>query len=77
MGDEGEKHIAIFHGNSVRKVWYAERWWFVVEDIVKILTDSDSPKEYVKKLRQRDEILDKGWGQVVHTLPIQTDGGKQ
>ena len=77
MGDEGETHIAIFHGNSVRKVWYAERWWFVVEDIVKILTDSDSPKEYVKKLRQRDEILDKGWGQVVHTLHIQTDGGKQ
>ena len=26
-----------------------------------------------KKLRQRDDELNKGWGQFVHPLPIQTN----
>ena len=48
--EEEETHIAIFDGSSIRKVWYAERWWFVVEDIVAILTDSNDPKQYIQKL---------------------------
>lgn len=30
-----------------------------------------------KKLRQRDEELNKGWGQFVHPLSFQTKGGRQ
>lgn len=75
--EESETHIAIFNGKSIRRKWFAERWWFVVEDIVAILTDSVNPKEYISKLKQRDEELNKGWGQIVHTLPVQTTGGQQ
>ena len=74
---EKDKHIAVFNGKSIRRVWYAERWWFVVEDIIFILTDSNDPKQYIQKLKQRDEVLAEGWVQIVHTLPVQTDGGKQ
>ena len=72
-----DTHIAIFNGKAIRRVWYAERWWFVVEDIILVLTDSNDPKQYIQKLKQRDEILAEGWVQIVHTLPIQTEGGKQ
>jgi prophage antirepressor-like protein len=78
MEKEGnDTHIAIFNGKAIRKIWFAERWWFVIEDIIQILTDSNDPKQYIQKLKQRDEVLAEGWVQIVHTLPIQTDGGKQ
>lgn len=72
-----ETHIAIFKGKAIRRTWFAERWWFVVEDIISLLTDSNDTKQYIQKLKQRDEILAEGWVQIVHTLPIQTIGGKQ
>ncbi len=78
MGDEEEStHIALFKGKAIRKVWFAERWWFVVEDIISALTDSNDPKQYIQKLKQRDELLAKGWVQIVRTLLILTSGGKQ
>jgi hypothetical protein len=72
-----ETHIAIFKGKTIRRVWYSERWWFVVEDIIVTLTDSVNPKDYISKMKQRDNPLDEGWGQIVRTLPILTGGGKQ
>jgi len=75
--EEIETHIAIFKGKAIRRVWYAERWWFVLEDIIVYLTDSLNPKDYISKMKQRDEILEEGWGQIVRTLPVQTEGGKQ
>ena len=77
MKDESETHIAIFRGKMIRRTWYEDTWWFVVEDIIASLTDSINPKDYISKLKQRDEELNKGWGQFVRTLSIQTDGGKQ
>lgn len=72
-----ETHIAIFNGKFIRRTWFAERWWFVVEDIVSVLTESVNPKDYLSKMKQRDAPLAEGWGQIVRTLPIITSGGKQ
>lgn len=41
------------------------------------LTNSKDPKQYINKLRKRDEILSEGWVQIVHTLKMDTNGGKQ
>lgn len=43
-------------------------WWFVVEDVVFALTDSVNPKDYINKMRARDKELNKGYGQIAHTL---------
>ncbi len=74
-----EKHtsLALFEGKRVRKTWNNEEWWFVIEDIVFVLTDSSDPKQYINKIRQRDEQLSQGWVQIVHTLPVETAGGFQ
>jgi DNA-damage-inducible protein D len=58
-------------------VFFDDDWYYSVEDVVKALTDSKSPKEYINKLRKRNESLNQGWGQIVHTLPLETKGGKQ
>jgi DNA-damage-inducible protein D len=69
--------IAIFKGNKIRKTIYNNEWWFVIEDIVSVLTDSSNSKEYINKMKQRDLELQKGWVQIVHTLDILTKGGIQ
>jgi len=63
--------------NKIRKSWFDGRWWFAIEDVIMVLTNSVNSKEYISKLKQRDEELNKGWGQFVRTLPIVTAGGKQ
>jgi methylphosphotriester-DNA--protein-cysteine methyltransferase len=69
--------IAIFKGKEVRKVLHDKEWWFVVEDVVSVLTDSTNVKDYINKMRRRDEELAKGYGQIVHTLDVETKGGLQ
>jgi hypothetical protein len=69
--------LSVFETKTIRKTWHQEEWWFVVEDIIFALTESNDPKQYVTKMRERDEELSKGWVQLVRTLPIETAGGKQ
>ena len=69
--------IAIFKGKKVRKTLYNKEWWFVVEDAVLALIDSNDPKQYIQRMKQRDIELAKGWVQIVHTLEVPTEGGKQ
>ena len=75
--EKEDTHIAIFKGKAIRKIWFAERWWFVIEDIISALTDSKDPKQYIQKLKQRDEVLGDGWVQMVLRFSIQTGGGGQ
>lgn len=71
--------IKLFEEKKVRSVWNEDeqQWYFVVSDVVGILTDSVNPGDYIKKMRKRDSILSEGWGQLVTPLAIQTSGGKQ
>ena len=71
------KKITIFEDKEIRRVWHDEKWFFVVEDVVQALIESKNVKDYINKMRKRDPELDKGYGQFVHTLDIQTRGGYQ
>lgn len=72
-------NIKLFESKQIRTVWNEadEKWYFVVEDVVAVLTNSADPKQYIKRMRQRDEELAKGWVQFVPTLSVDTPGGKQ
>ena len=61
----------------MRRTIHKNEWWFVVEDVVLALTDTTNPKDYINKMRRRDEELSKGYGQIVHTLFVETPGGRQ
>ena len=69
--------LSIFEGKEIRKLWHNEEWWFVIEDIIAVLTNSIDPKGYLKDMRRRDEELAKGWGQIATLLDFQTAGGIQ
>ena len=71
--------IKLFEDKLVRSVWDDEKeeWFFSVNDVVQILTDSVNVTDYIKKMRKRDEELGKGWGQIVTPLAVQTAGGMQ
>ncbi len=74
---EEKNALVIFEGQQIRRVWHENEWWFVIEDIVEVLTDSSDPKGYLKDMKRRDEFLSQGWGQIATPLPIMTSGGQQ
>lgn len=71
--------IKLFEEKKVRSVWNEEeqQWYFSVNDVVQILTDSVNVSDYIKKMRKRDPVLSEGWGQIVTPLELETAGGKQ
>lgn len=69
--------ITLFKGKLIRRTLYKNEWWFVVEDVVLALIESSDPKQYIQRMKQRDPELAKGWVQIVHTLDVPTEGGKQ
>lgn len=86
MSDEDLRKIAIFQRKEIRKQLHNGEWWFVINDIVGALTDSENPAQYLRNLRNRDEELsflfdpaDKGVVQIELplSLPFDTPGGKQ
>ena len=72
-------NIKLFESRQIRTVWNEadQKWYFVVADVVQVLTDTPNPTDYIKKMRKRDALLSQGWGQVVPTLLVDTAGGKQ
>ena len=77
MTPNPETRIALFQRKEVRRTIHNNGWWFVVEDVVRALTDSADPKQYIQRMKQRDPELGKGWVQFVHTLSVDTTGGPQ
>jgi len=72
-------NIKLFESKQIRSVWNEtdQKWYFVITDVVQVLTDTPNPSDYIKKMRKRDEQLSEGWGQIVTPLSINTAGGKQ
>ena len=70
-------HPTIFEEKEVRRTWYNEKWYFVITDIVQILTDSKDAQGYIKDMRRRDPELSTGWGQIATPLTVETKGGVQ
>lgn len=72
-----DNKLALFEEKEIRKIWKDEKWYFSIIDVIFVLTDSVDPKQYINKLKKRDNLLNKGWVQIVHTLEMQTKGGIQ
>lgn len=54
------EEIKLFETTMVRTFWEdeQEKWYFCINDVVGILTDSVDPADYFKTLRKRDAELD-------------------
>ena len=52
-----EAQLAGFKCKKIRRKVYKNEWWFVIVDIVSVLTEAVNPSGYIKDMRQRDEEL--------------------
>ena len=69
--------LAVFEGRKIRRTWHNKEWWFSVTDIILVLTNSTDPKQYIKKMRNRDFALDSNWGTICTPLELIAPDGKK
>ena len=71
--------IQLFENTQVRIVWneQEEQFYFSVVDVIKALTDSSNPTDYLKKLRKRDEQLGLYVGTNCPQISMLTETGKK
>lgn len=50
--------IALFKGKEIRKVLVSNEWWFSVVDVIAALTDSDKPRDYWYRMKERVQSED-------------------
>lgn len=55
-----ENKLALFEEKEIRRKWYNEDWYFSVEDVVYVLTESSNTKDYIKKMKKEIQHLQKG-----------------
>jgi len=73
-----QSKIVLFADKNIRSYWDAEleEWFFSVVDVVAVLTDSENPTDYLKKLRKRDEQLGEYVGTNCPQVSMPTTTGK-
>ena len=59
--DTQADRIIVFQEKAIRRTWHNEEWWFAVADVVETLVDSADVRQYIKKMRSRDPMLDANW----------------
>ena len=71
--------IQLFENQKIRTAWDAEteEWYFSVQDIVAVLTDTVDAKDYIKKMKKRDPDLNSNWGTICPLVEMQAAGGKK
>ena len=71
--------IQLFEDQKIRVAWDAEReeWYFSVQDVVAVLSESIDPKQYIKKMRARDPQLSANWGTICTPVQMLAADGKQ
>jgi DNA-damage-inducible protein D len=50
---EEQNKLSFFEGVTIRKVWYNEEWYFVINDIIEVLADTDNPRQYWSKVKKK------------------------
>jgi DNA-damage-inducible protein D len=72
-------NIKIFESKTVRSQYNEEgsKWYFSVQDVVLVLTDTVNAKDYIKKMRKRDEILNSNWGTICPLVEMEAADGRK
>ena len=73
------RSIQLFENSKIRTAWDEEQeeWYFSVQDVVAVLTESADPKQYIKKMRTRDPELSANWGTICTPVEMIAADGKR
>lgn len=68
--------LAVFQGKQIRKTIHEGEWWFAVIDVVEVLTESPTPRQYWGKIKKR-EFSDLQLSPVWVQLKLEASDGKK
>ena len=68
--------LAVFEGKQIRKIIHDSEWWFSVIDVVEVLSESPTPRQYWGKVKKR-EFADLQLSPVWVQLKLEASDGKK
>ncbi len=73
------QEIQLFADKQIRTYWDDDKelYFFCIIDVVEALTDSNDPKQYIKRMRQRDPGLNSVWGTICTPHQFISSDGKR
>jgi hypothetical protein len=71
-------NIKLFESKRIRSIWdeKAQRWFFSIIDVVGALTDSDNPRDYWYRIKQREKISGIELSTICRQLKLEAPDGK-
>jgi len=72
-------NIKLFESKQIRSVWNEteQKWYFSVQDVIEVLTETVNAKDYIKKMKKRDPQLNSNWGTICPLVEMQASDGKK
>ena len=72
-------NLKLFESKHIRSVWNEaeQKWYFSVQDVVLVLTDSSDIKQYIKRILSRDEQLKSNWGTICTLVEMEAADRKK
>lgn len=72
-------NVKLFESKQIRSTWdeKEQKWFFSVQDVVEVLTDSTDVKQYIKRMLSRDELLKSNWGTICTLVEMEAADGKR
>ena len=69
----------LFESKQIRSVRNSknQKWYFSVQDVLEVLTNSMDIKQYIKKMLSRDKILKSNWGTICTLVEMEAADGKK
>jgi len=71
--------MKLFESKQIRSIWNEkeQKWFFSVQDVVEVLSDSTDVKQYIKKMLSRDELLKSNWGTICTLVEMEAADAKR
>jgi len=71
-----QNKIVVFESKEIRRIWHNEEWFFSVVDVVEVLTESPTPRQYWGKVKKR-EFTNLQLSPIWVQLKLQSTDGKK
>jgi len=72
-------NIKLFESKQIRSIWNEKerKWYFSIQDVIEVLTNSADIKQYIKRILSRDEQLKSNWGTICTLVEMVAADGKK
>ena len=52
--DVSQNKLIVFQDKNIRRIWHEDEWFYSVVNIVEVLTNSPTPRQYWGKVKDRE-----------------------